>query len=104
MPKKVTYYYTFKVSELKEDGGLKTVECTKWEELGEPVGVYKVKPGHYFQGCDCPAYRQCKHQKCVDEAIETGKIEALWEWRWDEVNGWTRLNDINTVEELEDGS
>jgi hypothetical protein len=26
--------------------------------------------------------------------MEEGKIEELWHWKWDEVNGWQRLDDM----------
>jgi hypothetical protein len=94
------YYYTFKVAPTV-DGTALVVECHKWEEAtGEHVETYRVKPGQQYMGCTCPAYRTCKHQKCVDEALEDGKIGELWKWRWDEKNKWTELKDIQPIEEM----
>jgi hypothetical protein len=89
------YYYTF-----KKVGDI--VECHKWEEgTGDPVGItYKIKPGQIYMGCDCPAWRKCKHQTCVEEAIESGKINELWKWKWSEKKGWQELNDIQPLEEM----
>lgn len=100
MPLKTKFYYTFKVSKTNDEGVISEVECTKWEEMGEPVGTYRVKPFVTWMGCTCPAYRKCKHQTCVEEAIDSGKVAELWHWRWDEVNGWQRLDDITPLEEL----
>lgn len=98
-PKSV--YYTFrKVRDIPL-----LVEAMKWDDNVSdeiPVETYKVKPED--QGmfkCSCPAYRECKHYKCVHEAIQDGKIDELWSWMWSERGGWQRVDDIKTVEELE---
>lgn len=101
---KLLYYYTFKAVEVKtpNEGTIAIVECHKWEEAtGEHVDIYKVRPGIDWMGCSCPAYRRCKHQNCVDEAIADGRIQELWKWRWDEKAGWTELKDIQPIEELQ---
>jgi len=99
---KLQYYYTFKVANDGSETGQVIVECHKWEELsGEHADTYRVKPGVEWMGCSCPAYRHCKHQKCVQETIETGKFRELWKWRWDEKHGWQELKDITPIEEMQ---
>lgn len=95
---KLQYYYTFKIA---GENPL-IVEAHKWEEeTGDHSGTtYKINPNNDWQGCDCPAWRKCKHQRCVQEAIESGKIASLWKWRWDEKKGWTELKDIVPMEDL----
>lgn len=97
---KMQYFYTFKV--VSQDGEPFKVDCMKWEEAtGEgPVEIYHVKPEHQWMACSCPAYRKCKHQKCVEELLEDGKIQELWKWRWDEKKGWQPLDDIQPIEEF----
>lgn len=90
---KLQYYYTFKPKVI--DGELKVVECHKWEEAtGEHAEMYRVQVGVEWRGCSCPAYRACKHQKCVRELIESGRIQEPWKWRWDEKAGWQEMDDI----------
>lgn len=104
MAKPAKFYYTFKRVLPAEAGMLEKVECHKWEASGEHTGVvYKVIPGTSWQGCDCPAWRECKHQKCVQEAFDSGKIDELWKWRWDEKGGWQMLDDIPSIEEVGNG-
>lgn len=99
MPKKVKFYYTFKP--VIEDGELKKVEAHKWEASGEHTGIiYKVDPGSNWHACSCPAWRQCKHMTCVEELIASGRIQHSWKWRWDEVNGWQELDDIQPIGEI----
>lgn len=100
---KLQYYYTFKPQEVQtpNEGVISIVECHKWEEAtGEHVDTYKIRPGVDWMGCSCPAYRRCKHQNCVQELIDSGRIQNAWEWRWDEKRGWQPLGDIKTFEEL----
>lgn len=96
---KLNYYYTFKVvSKPREE---LRVEAHKWDEMGGHEETYIVRPsGCSFIACTCPAYKECKHLKCVKEACVDGKIDHLWEWKWDEKNGWARLDDIQPFEEL----
>lgn len=98
MAKPAKVYYTFKVVNLDP---LK-LECHKWEREGEHTGtIYKVEPTMQFRGCDCPAWKNnCKHMKCAKEIVESGKLDELWKWRWDEKAGWQQLDDIPTVEDL----
>ena len=101
MARKVKFYYTFKVVDEPNDSGESIrVECHKWEATGEHLLVYKVRPNTEWQGCSCPAWRTCKHQKCVAEMLESGKIQEPHKWRWDEVNGWQQLSDIPDVSEV----
>lgn len=93
---KLQYYYTFKAV-----GDI--IQCHKWEEAtGEHADMYKVTPNTDWHGCTCAAWKKCKHQRCVEEAILDGKIRELWRWRWDEKQGWTELKDIQPIEEHED--
>jgi hypothetical protein len=98
---RLQYYYTFKIAS-GDDEALK-VECHKWEEeTGDHSGtIYTVKPGVVYMGCSCPAYRKCKHQTCVQEAIDTGKIGELHKWKWSEKRGWERVEDIPELEEIQ---
>lgn len=99
---KLQYYYTFKVVSGMLPGEELVVECHKWEEeTGDHAGdIYKVRPdGSTFVSCSCPAYRECKHLKCVKEARADGKIDELWKWRWDENQGWKELDDLKPIEE-----
>jgi hypothetical protein len=97
---KLQVYYTFKlIPAVAEKPAV--VECHKWEEAtGDHVEKYVVRPGQNYMGCSCPAYRRCKHQNCVQEAYDTGKIDELWKWRWDEKQKWQPLSDIQPIEEL----
>lgn len=100
---KLQYYYTFKVT--SKQGEPLRVECHKWEEeTGEHSGTtYIVAPEKleaWLGKCSCPAYRTCKHVKCVEEALADGKAQEFWKWRWDEKNGWAELKDIQPIEEL----
>lgn len=97
---KLSVYYTFRVM---EESPLK-VECKKWEEGADvPMETYVVHPGDacVVSGCSCPAWtNQCKHRRCVDEARRDGKINELYHWKWDEKGGWTRVDDINSIEDM----
>lgn len=91
---KLQYYYTFKAV-----GDI--IQCHKWEEAtGEHADMYKVTPNTDWHGCTCAAWKKCKHQRCVEEAILDGRIRELWRWRWDEKQGWTELKDIQPIQEL----
>lgn len=98
---KLQYYYTFKVISSASDE--LRVEAHKWDEMGGHEETYVVRPtGCTFVACTCPAYRECKHLKCVKDTLVDGKIDELWKWRWDEKQGWTKLGDIPSVEDMSD--
>jgi len=98
---KLPIYYTFRVVEQEP---LK-VECKKWEEGSDlPMETYKIEPDNpsIHGGCSCPAWtNNCKHMKCVKEARQDGKINELYHWKWDEKAGWTRIDDIRSIEEFD---
>lgn len=98
---KLQYYYTFKIISAPDAEQL-VVEVHKWEEeTGAHSGTtYKTKPFLVWMACSCPATRKCKHLKCAEEAVETGKAQEFWKWRWDEKNGWRELDDIPPVEDM----
>jgi hypothetical protein len=96
-----TVYYTFRLLQLEP----LMVQAMKWDSMVSeevPLDTYLVKPDNagYFGACSCPAYRECKHYKCVQEAKTDGKLDELWKWIWTEKNGWLPVDDIPTVEEL----
>lgn len=97
-PKSV--YYTFR----KVVDEPLVVEARKWDDMvseEEPIETYRVLPnGNALSRCSCPAYRECKHFRCVHELIATGRLDNAWEWMWHEKNGWTKLDDIKPIEEL----
>jgi hypothetical protein len=98
------YYYTFKV--VSSSGEPLKVEAHKWEEeTGDHSGTtYTVEPEKleaWLGQCSCPAYRKCKHIKCVEEVLQDGRIYELWKWRWNEKHGWSELKDIQPIEELD---
>lgn len=96
-PKSV--YYTFR----KVKDAPLTVEALKWDDNVSdelPVATYIVRPeGGGLSKCSCPAYRECKHFKCVTEAMSDGKIDEFWHWIWHEKKGWERVEDIRTIDE-----
>lgn len=99
---KLQYYYTFKI--VSGEGEPLKVEAHKWEEeTGDHSGdTYIVRPdGASFISCSCPAFKECKHLRCVKEAIQDGKAQEFWNWRWDEKNGWKKVDDIPSIEEID---
>lgn len=100
---KLGHYYTFRI--ISQPNNTLVVECMKWEEFAsQPGTTYKITPhlpGSHG-GCSCPAWKdQCKHRKCVTEAMESGKIDELWKWRWDEKRGWQPIDDMKSLDEEE---
>lgn len=97
---KLDVYYTFKVT---GQDPLR-IDCYKWTEFDDvPTDTYKIMPHNKgpLGGCSCPAWTSnCKHMKCVDEAIADGKINELWKWRWSEREGWQLQQDGLTEEEM----
>lgn len=96
-PKSV--YYTFR----KVKDAPLTVEAKKWDDNVSdelPVETYVVRPeGIGLSKCSCPAYRECKHYKCVHEAMQSGFIDMLYEYMWTERRGWQKLDDIRPIYE-----
>lgn len=96
-PKSV--YYTFR----KVKDGPLTVEAKKWDDMVSedvPIETYIVRPeGAGLSRCSCPAYRECKHYKCVVEAMADNKINELWAWKWTEHQGWIKLDDITPIQD-----
>lgn len=94
------YYYTFR---LVTESPVK-VECMKWGEFDDvPTATYTIHPDNASPtgGCSCPAWtNNCKHMKCVREALADGKINELFHWKWDEKRTWTRVDDIRSIEEF----
>lgn len=82
MKKKPGHYYTFRLV----SGNPLKVDCYKWDELlDEVVETYHIQPNNttIHGGCSCPAWRNdCKHMKCVKEAIELGRLDELHVWSW----------------------
>lgn len=97
-----SHYYTFRVI---EEGPPIIVEAKKWNDFDDLEGTYRIDTGNPSnQGCSCPAYTsQCKHRKCVEEAVERGYAGEFHRWRWDEKQGWIRLDDIRSIEEMDLG-
>lgn len=105
MAGKAHIYYTFKVLTPtldRSDAGF-TVACMKWDEMEGsdelPVETYKIAPNNrtVVGGCSCPAWKwDCKHVRCVNEAIADGKLGELHRWRWGEKTGWVQMNDLHT--------
>ena len=96
-----TVYYTFRLLE----GESLTVQCMKWDSMvseDEPIETYKIQPDNpsYFGACDCPAYRKCKHLKCVLEAQEQGFLDNIWEYIWRERSGWEKSDEYRPWDEL----
>lgn len=87
-------YYTFQLMQVNP---WRIIRVNKWAEGDqEPTQWYEVFPdGRAGAGqCSCPAYRVCKHIRCVEEAWRTGKNTELWKWRWTEKGGWEENHDI----------
>lgn len=97
---KLGFYYTFRLVATEPQI---LVHALKWEEMAEvPAETYKVKPNDHspMGGCSCPAWtNNCKHMKCVREAITSGKINELYKWQWTEKGGWQELTDIKPIDE-----
>ena len=103
------HYYTFKVltPQVEPTSMDFQVECTKWDEFNEdiPEESYKISPANRTAvgGCSCPAWKwDCKHVKCVNEAIADGKIHSLWQWKWTEKKGWEPLDDFDPSQAMTD--
>jgi hypothetical protein len=90
---KLENYYTFKIVGREP----LMVDCVKWDEMGEPLETYHINPNSFEArtSCSCPAYTwQCKHRKCVEQAMREGRMEELWKWKWDPKGGWQELDDM----------
>lgn len=99
---KLDVYYTFKVMSepsVSVHSPAFLVHCYKWEEFGDmPLETYKVSPNNRSAvgGCSCPAWTaNCKHRKCVEEAIKDGKAYEFHKWRWAERGGWEQNTDFD---------
>lgn len=81
------YYYTFRPTQDPNKW-----EAVKWDEANDevPTIVYTVEPffGGYRGACSCPAWRQCKHIKCVQSLLQSEKSERAHLLRWTEKRGW----------------
>jgi hypothetical protein len=99
---KLDVYYTFKI--VSGAGEQLKVHCLKWEEFSDvPLTTYTILPENHSPtgGCDCPAWTsQCKHRRCVDEALKDGKAQEFHKWRWYEKGGWVETQDISSIEDM----
>lgn len=99
MAKSKTYtglltYYTFRV--ITNVPNSMAVDCHKWQEGDDiPSATYRINPLYKgpHGGCSCPAWKwDCKHMKCMLEAIDKGFVDNLHNLRWSEKYGWEEFN------------
>jgi hypothetical protein len=92
---KLPYYYTFQI---QQENPFRIVNVNKWEEGGDiPSTIYQVFPdGRRGAGqCSCPAYKVCKHIKCVADLFSDPAKHAFpWQWQWSESEGWKPTGDM----------
>ena len=84
------YYYTFRQTDDPNKW-----DALKWDEMNDevPTITYVVEPffGGYRGACSCPAWRQCKHIKCVQFLLQSGRHTEAHMLRWTEKGGWQEI-------------